>query len=166
MTTAWRNSNDEQQTETRIMITHRTTSRCGGLARALHAAAFGLPWSFVIRHSSLPILMLTTSLTVLATADDQHCDACRSADRHAIAGWPQCVAPWAKPSFGGHEYGYYVGGGAAWHGDGRCPHEGTWGWDYHGRLFQKRIWLGWHHGRKDQGGTGAYRTDGPPLWHH
>ena len=100
------------------------------------------------------------------TADEPTCDNCERIDRHACAGWPQCISRWARPSYGCHETGYYVGGGAAAHGDCRCPHEGTWGWDYHGRLFTKRIALGWHHGRRDQGGYGAYKTDGPHLLHH
>ena len=43
--------------------------------------------------------------------------------------------------------------------------EGTWGWDETGSShFRRRVILGWSQGRKYQGGTGAYRTDGhvPP----
>lgn len=100
------------------------------------------------------------------SASDPPCPNCESHDRHACAGWPQCVAPWAHPSYGCHEWGGYVGGGAPVHGDCRCSHEGTWGWDYHGRLFTKRVWLGWHHGRREQGGYGAYKSDGPHFLHH
>src|SRR5712691_1746294 len=100
------------------------------------------------------------SMTLWGTDTDSG-DPWRCCARHYRAGWPQSVAPWARPSFGDHECGYYVGGGAPFHGDSRCWDEGTWGWDYHGRLFDKRIWLGWHHGRRAQGGVGAYRTDGP-----
>jgi len=59
--------------------------------------------------------------------------------------------------------GYYVGGGLACRGEPRHPTEGTWGWDYEGRFFCRRIWLGWGHGRRYQGGTGAYKIDGPKL---
>ena len=109
-------------------------------------------------------LILPVSLTL--RADDATAATSRQIDqgqnylRHCCAGWPQCVSRWARPSYGCHESGYYVGGGAAFCGDTRCPHEGTFGWDYNGRLFQKRIALGWHHGRRSQGGVGAYRTDG------
>ncbi len=99
-------------------------------------------------------------------ASEKQCENCERYDRHAIAGWPQCLSPLARPSYGCHEWGGFVGGGAPVHGDYRCSHEGTWGWDYHGRLFTKRVWLGWHHGRRDQGGAGAYKTDGPHLVHH
>ena len=54
--------------------------------------------------------------------------------------------------------GYYVGGGAALHGQPRYPNEGTWGWDYVG-LFPKRVALDWWHGAHPQGGGGAYATD-------
>lgn len=114
--------------------------------------------------SALLIVFVLPQLSRSDHADA--CEHCRRLERHACAGWPQCIAPWAKPSFGCHEWGCYVGGGAAFYGDCRCSHEGTWGWDYHGCLFPKRIWLGWHHGRRNQGGTGAYATDGPKLLSH
>jgi hypothetical protein len=71
------------------------------------------------------------------------------------------------PSDTGHYIGYFVGGG-----NGR-PHkaeqrhedEGTWGWDYQGWIIKRRVVLGWWHGQKFQGGTGAYKTDGPHLYH-
>ncbi len=79
-------------------------------------------------------------------------------DGHARAGCPQTVAPWARPSDTPNYAGYYVGGGAATHGQPRCPNEGTWGWDYFG-LFPKRIDLYWWHGCMSQGGGGSYATD-------
>ena len=113
----------------------------------------------------LATVLLAAFITPLS-ASDPPSPGCECQDRHACAGWPQCVSPWARPSYGGHEWGYYVGGGAAAHGDYRCSHEGTWGWDYHGRLFPKRVWLGWHHGRREQGGYGAYKSDGPHILPH
>jgi hypothetical protein len=71
------------------------------------------------------------------------------------------VACYAVPSDTGHYVGYYVGGGAPCFGDPPCPDEGTWGWDYHGCLLPKKVILGWWHGRRYQGGIGAYRTAGP-----
>ena len=104
------------------------------------------------------LLLIAPRGTVAQEADGDTLS--RRIARHVRAGCPQSVAPWAKPSSERDERGYHVGGGAHFLGDARCNHEGTWGWDYHGRLFDKRVWLGWHHGRRDQGGVGAYRTDG------
>jgi hypothetical protein len=86
-------------------------------------------------------------------------------EAHACAGRPACIHSRAFPSDTGRYCGYYVGGGAAWHGEGRYEHEGTWGWDYHGFCFPKRVALGWWHGLP-QSRTGAYQTDGPKLIHH
>jgi hypothetical protein len=49
-------------------------------------------------------------------------------------------------------------------GVGRRRDDGTWGWDETGsQHFRRRTILGWSGGRKYQGGTGAYRTDGPVM---
>jgi hypothetical protein len=115
----------------------------------------------------MKLLLLATALLVAflapLSASDEQCPSCEFQNRHACAGWPQCISPWARPTYGCHEGGYYVGGGAFHNGDYRCAHEGTWGWDYYGRLFNKRIALGWHHGRRTQGGYGAYKSDGPRI---
>jgi hypothetical protein len=87
----------------------------------------------------------------------------RHADPHIRAGCPQCVSRYAQPTRTPEYVGYYVGGGAARDGEPRYPHEGTWGWDYGGRLFPKRIMLNWWHGERSQGGTGAYKTEGPKI---
>jgi len=84
---------------------------------------------------------------------------------HCRAGWPTCVRPHAMPSNSDHYCGYYVGGGLPCLGEGRYFAEGTWGWDYHGFCLHKHVALDWSHGRY-QGGTGAYKTDGPKLRHH
>ena len=78
------------------------------------------------------------------------------------AGCPRCLAHRTDYSNTHGGIGYFVGGGAAFgHGDSRCPNEGTWGWDETGfPHFRRRGTLGWWHGRKEQGGTGAYKTDG------
>jgi hypothetical protein len=73
------------------------------------------------------------------------------------------VAWYARPSVTPAYTGYYVGGGCLWRGEPRNLNEGTWGWDYEGKLLNRYIWLNWCHGRRCQGGTGSYRTDGPPL---
>jgi hypothetical protein len=79
------------------------------------------------------------------------------------AGHPLCISPHAAPSVTGNYSGYYVGGGSAHGGDARCPEEGTWGWDYVGGHLPRHVVLGWVHGRRDQGGTGAYKVDGPEV---
>jgi hypothetical protein len=115
-------------------------------------------------------LLVLGAVAVRAHAADLGCD-CRPTRRadvhpHVRAGCPQSIAWWAQPSNSAHYGGYYVGGGALCHGDGRCADEGTWGWDYLGALFTKHVRLGWSHGRLYQGGAGAYETDGPKVLHH
>ena len=82
---------------------------------------------------------------------------------HSRTGNPQSVACYAMPSDTGRYIGYYVGGGAAYHGDPRALNEGTWGWDYKGFCLPRHIALQWWHGRRYQGGSGAYKTDGCPV---
>lgn len=85
---------------------------------------------------------------------------------HARAGYPQSVRPHAGRAIGPGRVGYYVGGGAAVRGEGRDANtDGTWGLDYRPLVLPRRVALGWHHGSKSQGGTGAYATDGPKLRH-
>lgn len=89
-------------------------------------------------------------------------------DQFHRAGDPQCTSPLAGPGESPHAVGYYVGGGArvkGWIGEERRPQEGTWGTDYSGCLIRKKIDLRWSHGKRAQGGVGAYRTDGPRLIH-
>ena len=82
-----------------------------------------------------------------------------------VGGLPQ-VAWWAIPSDTGHYLGYYVGGGCGrpLKAEPRRSDEGTWGWDYQGWLIPRRVTLEWWHGRRYQGGTGAYQSDGPKLY--
>src|SRR5687768_16561419 len=62
--------------------------------------------------------------------------------RHRPAPGQAC---WAQPSDTGHYVGYWVGGGCLRKGDPPTPDEGTWGWDYGGCLFPKRVYLLWCH---------------------
>jgi hypothetical protein len=80
---------------------------------------------------------------------------------------PRKVAWWAIPSDTGAYVPYRVGGGCPRPlvADPPSPTDGTWGWDYVGRWFHRNVILGWWHGRRQQGGTGAYATDGPGLNH-
>jgi hypothetical protein len=86
----------------------------------------------------------------------------RAAD-HERAGCSMLIRSRAIPSNTPHYGGYWVGGGSPLFGDGPAFSEGTFGWDYFGILFTKRVALNWSHGRRYQGGTGAYKTDGPRL---
>lgn len=93
-----------------------------------------------------------------AGEDYRACDKCR-------AGNPESLRWLTIPSRTRFYGGYYVGGGTPLAGAGFCPGDGTWGWDYPGILFTKRIALNWKKNGRYQGGTGAYKTDGPKLKH-
>ena len=84
----------------------------------------------------------------------------RGAD-HERAGCAMAIRKRAIPSNTKHYGSYWVGGGIPFLGDDPLLHEGTFGWDYYGILFTKRIDLNFSHGRRYQGGFGAYKTDGP-----
>jgi hypothetical protein len=88
----------------------------------------------------------------------------RAAD-HCRAGHAFFIRPGAIPSNTPHYGGYWVGGGKAIRGDHPALDDGTFGWDYFGVLFTKRVALHWSHGRLHQGGTGAYKTDSPKVRH-
>lgn len=83
------------------------------------------------------------------------------------AGYPQQLSRFARPSKNHAMFGYWVGGGAVSRHRGEAPYanEGTWGWDYRGWIIPRRVDLLWWHGRRAQGGPGAYKTDGPHLPH-
>lgn len=86
----------------------------------------------------------------------------RAAD-HVRAGLSQSVRSHTIPSNTRNFYGYYVGGGAPYRGEGRRVDEGTYGWEYAGLILPIRNALNWTHGRRHQGGGGTYKTDGPKL---
>jgi hypothetical protein len=81
------------------------------------------------------------------------------------AGYPRSLSGHLETSRTAGGIGYYVGGGVACgHGEGRRRIDGTWGWDDTGlRKHRRRVILGWSQGRRHQGGTGAYKTDGPVM---
>jgi hypothetical protein len=85
---------------------------------------------------------------------------------HHRAGHPDRQACYAQPSNENHYSKGYVGGGTQFHGSGRFAHQGTWGRDYCGSFLSHRPWLHWSHGRRHQGGSGAYKTDGPKFLGH
>jgi hypothetical protein len=81
------------------------------------------------------------------------------------AGHPRDLAGHLEPSVTAGGIGSYIGGGVCLGaGDPRRRDEGTWGWDETGsHRFRRRSILGWSHGQRYQGGTGAYATVGPQL---
>jgi hypothetical protein len=82
---------------------------------------------------------------------------------HERAGYPLLIGPCAKPATTPAYVGYYVGGGGGCLGCPRRVEEGTWGRDYQGHLFPRHVGLLWNHGRRYQGGSGAYEPDGHPV---
>lgn len=82
---------------------------------------------------------------------------------HPRAGCPICLSPHAAPTNTPEYAGYYVGGGVAHGGHPGGHEEGTWGWDYVGLQLPRYVFLRWGHGRRYQGGTGYYATDGTPV---
>ena len=140
--------------------TMRVLARAGRLALLLGFIAGGSSYA-----------QITTRVDDGAAAADVEqqgpCRTCRtgSLDPYRRAGQPQKIAPWAVLTDNHHYDGYFVGGGAAWRGDARREDEGTWGFDYVRLILRKRVDLGWWHGRFRQGGSGAYKTDGPHLHH-
>jgi hypothetical protein len=112
----------------------------------------------------LPPTMLTC-FACLAGAALAWAEPADTWDEQRRAGFPQEVHRWAKPSDTGRYTGYWIGGGRVLRrgGDGPAPEEGTWGWDYVGGAFQRRVIPSWWHGRRYQGGVGAYAPEGPTL---
>ena len=82
------------------------------------------------------------------------------------SGHASSIAPWAQPAVRRHYSGGFLGGGAARRGEDRNQIQGTWGWDFHGLLPRQNTWLGWWNGRREQGGRGAYKTEGRRLINH
>ena len=93
---------------------------------------------------------------------------CASDHSFARAGHPERTPWYAHSSDTGRYIGYYVGGGCRFYrvGEDRRAWEGTWGWDYHGFCWPSRVALDWWHGRRYQGGQGAYQTDEPQVLEH
>lgn len=76
------------------------------------------------------------------------------------AGCPDDVAWYARFSNGCDYGGYYIGGGGLVFGEPRCGKDGTWGWDYFGKKFRRRVDLEWLHGiRTLKDREGSYETD-------
>jgi hypothetical protein len=108
------------------------------------------------RHSLPAVLLVGADLLLTLPA---------RADPPADAGLPQGISWLARPSDTVRYTGSLVGGGCVFvhRAEPPGPSEGTWGWDYVGGCLHRRVLLGWWHGRRYQGGVGAYRTDGPHI---
>lgn len=79
------------------------------------------------------------------------------------SGYPFCIGLFAQPSTDRYHQVSYVGGGTLFGGSSRKMTEGTFGMDYSGHWFSRKIWLKWSHGARYQGGDGRYETEGPRL---
>lgn len=111
----------------------------------------------ILCASASSLVLIGLASAQIGPADTDH--------HHIQAGNPLAVRRLAIPSDTGSYVGYWVGGGAArfFRGDPPTLEEGTWGWDYRGLVVPRKVILNWWHGRRYQGGTGAYKTDGPKL---
>ena len=79
------------------------------------------------------------------------------------AGYPPCVASYARPAAScKYAVGYIGGGCLGCTGERRCPDEGTFGWDYTGGWKPCHVFLNWCHCAK-QPPAGPYKTDGPHV---
>src|SRR5580765_3004100 len=112
----------------------------------------------------LALLAVAPADTFAEDAEQANATACRSEARRRRAGYPDCVAGYARCGYARHYAGYYVGGGAACSGGRTClsgepryTHEGTFGMDY--APCYSRVALDWYHGKKYQGGEGQYEPN-------
>lgn len=103
------------------------------------------------------LLAAAPAFSQILPADTEH--------HHVQAGHATELRRWNLPSETRGYVGYPVGGGSPrlLRGDPPTAEEGTWGWDYRGFAFPRKVILNWWHGKRYQGGTGAYKTDGPKL---
>ena len=114
-------------------------------------------------------LLAPAALLVLAIgvrAGDEPIPIGSGACNHTFdrAGHPEISSKLATASDTGNSIGYYVGGGCAFRGGPPGPEQGIWGWDYIGPAWlPHNIVLGWCQRCREQGGTGAYQTDGPRV---
>lgn len=114
-------------------------------------------------HSGIVTITILAAASSVATAAPLS-SLFRDCNPHHRAGHPEEVKAKAYPTDAPPYCFGYVGGGApTWTGDPRALDEGTWGMDYCGHLLRHRVWLNWFHGRREQGGTGKYETDGPKI---
>jgi hypothetical protein len=115
-------------------------------------------------RARLVLAALVFSLTVGVVRAGQ--PPCSTVDHtHERAGYPQCVAWYAIPGRTAKDTVGYVGGGCLpiFRGEGRCPSDGIFGWDYVGcGWYPGRVFLSWCHCAKTPL-PGPYKTDGPHV---
>jgi len=114
------------------------------------------------------VVMLATIFPMVSAQADNKIELSLYAPPSSLeverAGKPGCHFFWAQRQVDRDYAGYYVGGGAAAGcSRGQFEEEGTWGWDYTGRLFKRRVNLGWFWMHRKQGGSGSYQPDGPRV---
>jgi len=114
------------------------------------------------------ILWVALSLSVGAQAGSRKLDQPRYGKHpapHTLAraGQPQRERRLSLPTYTPAYDAGWVGGGASFRGDSPRINEGVWGRDYVGLIYPRIVWPHWLHGRRQQGGTGAYKSDGPRL---
>jgi hypothetical protein len=120
-------------------------------------------------RSAIALLVLIAGALLATSARAEHYAPASlyepaSCEEIKRSGNPWDCSRWAKPQAVCDYVGYYVGGGAPRRcGRTRCPDEGTWGWDYHGRWFPRRVRLAWFCWPHPQGGEGHYQPDGPRV---
>ncbi|MSR32954.1 MAG: hypothetical protein EXR99_15785 [Gemmataceae bacterium] len=78
-------------------------------------------------------------------------------------GWANRVKKHAMPTHSPGYGGYWVGGACVKNGGAPGPVDGTYGRDYFGRLFERKVVLGWCFKDKAKGGAGNYATDKGPV---
>ena len=108
--------------------------------------------------------VIVSDVPTTIPAERSPTNAAALAARHARAGCPLAIAPWARATECGPYRGYYVGGSQwfrPWRegacDSGRCMDEGTWGRDFD--PWYSRVELEWQSGRLYQGGLGQYEPD-------
>jgi hypothetical protein len=118
------------------------------------------------RYAYLPALLAGLALGGAARAEDDAVplgsDGCDHTMRRA--GYPDEVSCLARPGNTPAFCGYYVGGACVCLGGPPGPCQGTFGWDYCCTCgFHHHVMLGWCTKCRYKGGSGAYKTDGPPV---
>lgn len=136
------------------------------------AASFGL-WIICLTAGGDPtVIPMPTAgahpapaATVSAPPVEVEATAPSCTHTDARAGNPKCISKCARfPYDRGYCAGWVGGGGGGVCRPGDPPtlEEGTWGTDYQGFYPARRVFLRWNHGRRYQGGTGAYASEAGP----
>lgn len=118
------------------------------------------------RHTLLTVLTSLALVQGSLWASDEAIPLGSDGHNHTFerAGYPNEVSKLAHPTNTPKYAGYYVGGGCVCRGGGPGPLQGTYGWDFVGGcLVRPKVMLAWCFKCRYQGGSGAYKTDGPHV---